>query len=52
MTIQEIEEQIAETERQEAVFRLAGDDRQVGWWILERVKLRGLLINKMFETIR
>lgn len=39
----ELHDAINETERQEKMFRLAGDDLMSAHWILERVKLRSQL---------
>jgi hypothetical protein len=52
MTIEQLEEAIAETERQEKLFRLAEQYDKSAWWIMQRFKLRGMLYMKMMELIR
>lgn len=43
MTADELLIAISETERQENLFRLANDNLNTAYWILERVKLRSQL---------
>lgn len=52
MTIEELENAIAETHKQEALFRAAEHYDKSAWWVMERLKLRAILFNKMLELIR
>lgn len=52
MTKEELHEAIVETERQEKLFRLADNLNMTAWWVLERVRLRSLLFNRLMEEIR
>lgn len=50
--IELLEELIEETEKQEAIYRLMGDNMGSAHWILERVKLRGILYGELLRNIR
>lgn len=52
MTEQELEDAIAETERQEALFRLADAKMQAADWIMARIKLRAQLHQLLMSKIR